>query len=117
MQRVGLLMQFWTRWEPLVTEGRDSDYELKVCSAIITKHVKQNRGLLEDSRAEQLSAELLSELRRTALLSSAARLPAVARLTYFLPAWLQYVAQRFVLLSPRFSHWLLRKTRLHHRWY
>jgi hypothetical protein len=100
-----------------MAEFRDSAYELRVCSAIITKNVEQCRALLKDPKAEQLSAGLLSELKLTASTTEATQVMALVRMSYFAPAWLQYVAQRLVLLSPRLAHWLLRKTRLHHRWY
>lgn len=100
-----------------MAEFRDSEYELRVCSAIITKNVEQCRALLQDPKAEQLSAGLLSELKHIASTTEATRVMALVRLSYFMPAWLYYVAQRLALWSPRFAHWLLRKTRLHHRWY
>ena len=117
MQRHGLLTQYCIRLALRVTEFRDFEYELRVCSAIITRHAEQCRELLQDPNAEQLPSELLSELKQTALVTDATRVMALVRMSYFMPAWLQHVAQRLVLFSPRFAHWLLRKTRLHHRWY
>ena len=97
--------------------SEDDRYMLQVCSAIITKHVAQSQALLESPRVIQLSASLRAELSQVATPRAPSRMDVLVRTTYYLPAWIQYVGQRLVLLSPRMAHWLLRKTRLHHRWY
>jgi hypothetical protein len=97
--------------------SEDDRYMLQVCSAIITNNVAQSQALLKSPQAVQLPASLRAELSQVATPRAPSRVDALVRATYYLPAWVQYVGQRVVLLSPRMAHWLLRKTRLHHRWY
>ena len=73
--------------------------------------------LSETPTSQSLPIDLRNELIEVARVRPASAMSRIVRLSYHLPAWMQYLAQRMVLLSPRFSHWVLRKTKLHHRWY
>jgi hypothetical protein len=101
----------------IVTNHNVDAYVLNVCSAIITKNQHAAAKLLEDSASHSLPVDLHGELVEVARTRPASSMNYVVRLSYYLPAWVQYVGQRLVLLSPRLGHWLLRKTKLHHRWY
>jgi len=101
----------------IVTNYNVDAYVLNVCSAIITKNQQAAAKLLEDSDSHSLPVDLHGELVEVARTRPASSMNYVVRLSYYLPAWMQYVGQRLVLLSPRLGYWLLRMTRLHHRWY
>jgi len=92
-------------------------YQLNVCSAIITSNQQAAAKLLVDPASDALPADLHGELIELARTRPASSMNNVVRLSYYLPAWVQYIGQRLVLLSPRVGYWLLRKTKLHHRWY
>ena len=61
--------------------------------------------------------DLRNELIEVARVRPGPVMSGVVRLSYYLPAWMQFIGQRMVLVSPRFGYWVLRKTKLHHRWY
>jgi len=91
--------------------------ELRVCSAILTGNRDEALKLLSHEGIDAIRSDLLAELRDLSTDSPQSWLSAVVRVSYFLPAWIQFVGQRAVLASPRLAHWVLRKTRIHHRWY
>jgi hypothetical protein len=91
--------------------------ELRVCSAILTGNRDEALKLLSHEGIDGIRPELLADLRALAADSSRSWLSVVVRVSYFLPAWVQFIGQRAVLASPRLAHWVLRKTRIHHRWY
>jgi len=100
-----------------VTNHNLDAYLLTVCSAIITNNQQAATKLLVDQASYSLPADLYAELIEVARTRPASSMSNVVRLSYYLPAWVQYVGQRAVLFSPRVGYWLLRKTKLHHRWY
>jgi len=95
----------------------DHDYILRVCSAIVTGNQHDAEALATNPASSILPVDLRTELLETVRQSPSAGLSRVVRLSFFLPAWAQYVGQRLILRSPRFGYWLLRKTKLHHRWF
>lgn len=101
----------------IVTNHNVDAFLLNVCSAIITNNQQVAAKLLVDPASHSLPTDLQGELIEVARTHPAASMNSVVRLSYYLPAWVQYIGQRLVLLSPRFGYWLLRKTKLHHRWY
>lgn len=100
-----------------MSESNDSTYVLEVCIAIITKNQQSAMKLLEKPTSQSLPIDLCNELVEVARVRPESVMSGVVRLSYYLPVWMQYLGQRMVLLSPRFSYWVLRKTKLHHRWY
>ena len=100
-----------------VADSHSDAYVLEVCSAIITKNQQSAMKLLEQPTSQVLPVDLRNELIEVARPHSVSTVSGIVRLSYYLPAWMQYVGQRLVLLSPRLAHWVLRKTRIHHRWY
>ncbi len=90
--------------------------KLKVCSAVLTK----NRALLESSLTvpeDVLGRDLYLEVREVLAI---APVPGQSRLETFsrsLPASIQYVGQRAVLLFPKLAYKILRASGLHHRMY
>jgi len=101
----------------IVTNHNVDAFLLNVCSAIITNNQQVAAKLLVDPASHSLPTDLRGELIEVARTHPAASMNSVVRLSYYLPAWVQYIGQRLVLLSPRLGYWLLRKTKLHHRWY
>jgi hypothetical protein len=93
------------------------DLELRVCSAILTGNRDEALKLLSCEGIDLIHPDLLAELRQLSADPHQSWLSAVVRASYLLPAWVQFVGQRAVLASPRLAHWVLRKTRIHHRWY
>ena len=101
----------------IVTNHNVDIYLLNVCSAIVTNNQQAAAKLLANPASHSLPTDLHDELIEVARTRPASLMKNVVRLSYYLPAWVQYFGQRLVLLSPRFGYWLLRKTKLHHRWY
>jgi hypothetical protein len=91
--------------------------ELRVCSAILTGNRDEALKLLSQEGIDGIRPELLADLRTLSADSPQSWLSRVVRASYFLPAWVQFIGQRAMLASPRLAHWVLRKTRIHHRWY
>ena len=100
-----------------VTDSYSDAYVLEVCTAIITKNEQSAVKLLEQPMSQSLPVHLRNELVAVARAHPPSATSGIVRFSYYLPAWMQYVGQRAVLFSPRFGYWLLRKTKLHHRWY
>jgi len=101
----------------IVTNHNLDAYLLTVCSAVITNNQQAAAKLLVDPASDSLPTDLRDELIEVAKTRPASSMNNVVRLSYYLPAWVQYIGQRLVLMSPRVGYWLLRKTKLHHRWY
>jgi len=66
-----------------------------------------------ESVGEELMTEVLSTLEFAAVPGQSRLL----RVTVRLPAWMQYMGQRAVLLFPRIARRILRATGLHHQMY
>lgn len=91
--------------------------ELRVCSAILTGNRDEALKLLSHEGIDGIRPELLAGVRQLSADSHRSWLSAVVRASYFLPSWVQFIGQRAILASPRLAHWVLRKTRIHHRLY
>lgn len=100
-----------------MSDPTPSEFELQVCSVVITRNHALARRLVGSSVVQSLDSDLRSELKALAQPSGDSWLSHLVSLSYYMPAWVQYAGQRVVLLSPRFAHWILRQTRIHHRWY
>jgi hypothetical protein len=90
---------------------------MQVCSVVLTRNHDGAVKLLKHPQIERIPPDLLAELRHTAEVPRITLLSRLVRVSYYLPAWIQFLGQRAVLVSPRLAHWVLRKTRIHHRWY
>jgi hypothetical protein len=87
---------------------------LQVCSALLTNH----RAQLE--KALDIPVEIIgNELHAAVIIAvSSAPIPGnhgLVKMTMYLPAWVQYVGQRGVLLFPKLASRLLRSSGLHHQ--
>ena len=87
---------------------------LRVCSAILTN----NRREIEWALSQPISVvgEGLNKEAQDAY--SSAPIPGkhgLVHMTNFLPAWVQYIGQRAVLLFPSIARKLLRSSGLHHQ--
>lgn len=87
---------------------------LRACSALLTNNRREIETALQHSE-EVLGSELKKRL--SGQLENAP-IPGTHRLvnaTNYLPAWIQYVGQRAILLFPKISQRLLRSSGLHHQ--
>jgi hypothetical protein len=87
---------------------------LRVCSALLAN----NRDALE--RSLEIPREVLGDDLYVAVRSAVGNAPIpgdhrLVNLTAYLPAWVQYVGQRAILLFPRLASRLLRSSGLHHQ--
>lgn len=100
-----------------MAEFEVDDFVLQVCTAVLTQNHELSVKLAADPAAQLLPDDIRAELCAVAIPHRETWLHRVVRLSYYTPAWVQFLGQRLVLLSPRLGHWVLRKTRIHHRWY
>ena len=96
---------------PMENEDR---IRLRVCSALLTN----NRDALE--RSLKISKEVLGGDLYVAVRSAVGSAPIpgdhlLVKMTAYLPAWIQYIGQRTILLFPRLASRLLRSSGLHHQ--
>lgn len=87
---------------------------LRVCSALLAN----NRDALVS--ALEISKDVLGDDLYVAVRSAVGSAPIpgdhlLVKMTAYLPAWVQYIGQRAVLLFPRFASRLLRSSGLHHQ--
>ena len=88
--------------------------QLRVCSAILTN----NRSEIEWALSQPTSVvgeDLYKEAQRVYSLAPVPGKHGLVYLTNYLPAWVQYIGQRSVLLFPSIARKLLRSSGLHHR--
>lgn len=90
--------------------------ELKVCSAILTKNRRELEWAVSLS-ASVVKPDLLKEAREALKTAPVPGESALVKATTYLPAWIQYVGQRAILLFPRMAKRLLRSSGLHHQMY
>jgi len=86
---------------------------LRVCTAIITNNREQLKWSIDQDPAvvgEDLFREAVERLQRAPI----PRNNRLVSLSRGLPAWVQFVGQRGVLLSPRLSRKILRTSGIHH---
>jgi hypothetical protein len=90
--------------------------QLRVCSAIITHHRAE---LLWASSLPDgiIGYELDCEVKAALEVAPEPGRHGLIRVTMYLPAWVQYVGQRFILLFPKLSARVLRSSGLHHQMY
>lgn len=97
-----------------MTVGEIDMIRLRVCSAVLTN----NRRELEWAAGlprDVVGPELIRELDRALADAPVPGEHGIVRLTNYLPAIVQYVGQRAILLFPRTARRLLRASGLHHR--
>lgn len=97
-----------------MTLSADERRDLKLCSAILTRNRRELDRLLEDKETSP-DVDLMNEARR---IRDDAPIPGehpAVRLAAKLPARIQYIGQRAVLLSPKVARRLLRSSGLHHQ--
>lgn len=97
-----------------MTIGELERNRLRVCSAILTR----NRRELEWAAAlpaATVGSDLMREVEQALSDAPVPGEHGIIRMTNYLPAVVQYVGQRAVLLLPRVARRLLRASGLHHR--
>lgn len=88
--------------------------QLRVCSAILTNNRRELEWAVAQPR-DLVGEELYAE---AALALQSAPIPGehgLVQMTNYLPAWVQYIGQRAVLLFPSIARRLLRSSGLHHQ--
>jgi hypothetical protein len=89
---------------------------LRVCSALLTNHRAELEKALEIPE-DILGIELHNAVRDKIKDAPIPGDHALVKLTMYLPAWVQYIGQRAVLLFPRLAFKLLRSSGLHQKMY
>jgi hypothetical protein len=88
--------------------------QLRVCSAILTN----NRREIEWALSQPINVVGEDLYKEAQDAYSSAPIPGkhgLVHMTNFLPAWVQYIGQRAVLLFPSIARKLLRSSGLHHQ--
>jgi hypothetical protein len=112
MLQVMLLMP----WKKHYSMNESDRIKLRVCGAIITHH--RTELLWASSLPEgTINSELAREVMTALEVAPVPGQHGLVRLTMYLPAWVQYVGQRAILLFPKLSARLLRSSGLHHQMY
>lgn len=97
-----------------MTLSPDERRGLVLCSAILTRNRRDLDALLEDNEKSS-AVDLMNEARR---IRDNAPVPGeylAVRLAEKLPARIQYIGQRAILLFPNIARRLLRSSGLHHQ--
>jgi hypothetical protein len=89
---------------------------LRVCSALITRHRAELQKAL-DYPEDVLGEELHQAIRAAIKTAPVPGDHVLVKLTMYLPAWMQYVGQRVILLFPKVASRLLRSSGLHQQMY
>jgi hypothetical protein len=89
---------------------------LRVCSALLTNHRAELEKAL-DIPEDILGLELHNAVRDNIKNAPIPGDHVLVKLTMYLPAWVQYMGQRAVLLFPRLAFKLLRSSGLHQQMY
>lgn len=97
-----------------MTLSESERIQLRVCSAVLTL----NRRELEWAISQPI--DVVGEALHTEAQEAYANAPipgdhGLVNLTNYLPAWIQYIGQRAVLLFPSIARKLLRSSGLHHQ--
>jgi hypothetical protein len=87
---------------------------LRVCSAVLTRNRRELEWAVTQSE-EMVGAELFVRAQEVLALAPTPGSHGLVNMTNHLPAWVQYVGQRAILLFPRIAHRLLRSSGLHHQ--
>ena len=95
---------------------KNEKVRLRVCSALLTNHRAELQKALEIPE-HVLGLELLNAVRKSVKDAPIPGDHALVKLTMYLPAWVQYIGQRAVLLFPRLAFKLLRSSGLHQQMY
>jgi hypothetical protein len=103
-------------WKKHYSMDESDRIQLRVCSAIITHHRTE---LLWASSLPvgTIDSELALKVKAALEVAPVPGQHGLVRLTMYLPAWVQYVGQRAILLFPKLSARLLRSSGLHHQMY
>ena len=88
--------------------------QLRVCSAILTHNRRELEWAITQPR-DIVGHELYDEALRAFEVAPIPGDHGLVRMTNYLPAWIQYIGQRAVLLFPSLARRLLRSSGLHHQ--
>ena len=94
--------------------SEDERIQLRVCSAIITRNRRELEWALSQP-VKVLGRDLAAEVQREYREAPIPGQHVFIRMVNYLPASLQYVGQRAVLLFPSLSKRLLRSSGIHHQ--
>lgn len=99
-----------------VSETRFS-LEMHVCSALITNNIRELIRIRDEYGFDSVSIELRKEAESRIGKGLPTKTPWFIKWTYWLPASIQMLGQRAVLLSPKLANKILRSSGIHHQWY
>lgn len=88
--------------------------EIRLLFALLTHNRQQLKELLPQC-AHSADAQLYTAVRKSVDTRTTSRASKLVALSGRLPAWVQFLGQRAVLLSPRIAQALLIRTGLHHQ--
>ena len=97
-----------------MTLSENEKIQLRVCSAVLTLNRRELEWSISQS-ANVVGEELLAEAQRAFTNAPIPGDHGLVQLTNYLPAWIQYIGQRAVLLFPSIARKLLRSSGLHHQ--
>ena len=88
--------------------------QLRVCSAILTHNRRELEWAVTQSR-DTVGHELYDEALKALDDAPIPGEHGLVQMTNYLPAWIQYIGQRAILLFPSVARRLLRSSGLHHQ--
>lgn len=97
-----------------MTLSQQEKIQLRVCSAILTLNRRELEWAVSQT-SDLVGQELLDEATAALLKAPIPGEHGLVQMTNYLPAWIQYVGQRAVLLFPSLARRLLRSSGLHHQ--
>jgi hypothetical protein len=89
--------------------------ELRAISAIFDLNRSQLERVIADAKKIGLATSLVNAATEALVKAPIPGDHGLVRVTQHLPAWIQYLGQRLILLSPRIAIRLLRTSGLHHQ--
>ncbi len=96
-----------------MTDDEATRVRLRVCSAIITNNHQQLQWAV-DQKPEVVGEALFLEAAEKLATAPVPGENRLVNLTRRLPAWVQFVGQRSVLLFPKLTRRILRSSGIHH---
>lgn len=94
-----------------------TDVEMRVCGALLSNNVRELIRIRDNYGFDSITSELREEAMEVIGDGVVPPPPWFIRMTYWLPASIQMLGQRAVLLSPKLAHRILRASGIHHQWY
>jgi hypothetical protein len=88
--------------------------KLRICIAILTRNRRELDWAVTQP-IEVVGSELVSRVREVLAHAPIPGSHKLLKITNYLPARLQFLGQRLILIFPRIAHRLLRRSGIHHQ--